>query len=142
MPFDNENFPARKDAVVFAPAITPPPMLPAEPLSRQETDPVLRLLAESRAKLAQCWWAGQGQERRHLDVGNGNCTMNTVSILGGLGALERPTTFEAMDLLAATLGRGGGWWNVWEYNDKEATHADVLALFDRAIEARHAAVEK
>lgn len=134
MPFDFD--PAFAPAIEgFAPAITPAPILPVVPLSRP--DEVLNVLVKARAKIAnEGDWCNSGPGDAEITF----CAAVAIRVSAGfvVGGGPQPEAHilwsEAQSALEAVLC---GFRDVPDFNDAPTTtHADVLALFDRAIATR------
>src|SRR5688572_5629996 len=116
MPFDQVNF-----------------ALPAV-----ETDEVLRCLIEARGKIEHNWYAGSGERRALCRGTDPQCATNTVYLMDHH---PFPARSDALDLLAKSLPTPASHFGaVWPYNDAQASHDDIKALFDRAIATRRAAI--
>jgi hypothetical protein len=96
-----------------------------------ETDEMLLALIEGRKRIETNWYSAHVDRR----IGtNPQCATNTLYLMDGFSDTAR---FEAMHALGRALpAPGANYCAVWLFNDKEATHADILALYDRAIAAR------
>ena len=94
-------------------------------------DPVLELLVKARAFLAseKNWCKGSYGTNDGRRCAHGALMTDDMDLYG-----------RARDALTAALPKGCGHFMPMGFNDAPSTaHADVLALFDRAIEARKAA---
>lgn len=107
--------------------------MPFDQSSYQPTDPVLKCLQDARQWLSDpAHWV-----KGHYNAGDASCAHGAVCRIG----LSTDLTIKAWHLLdeACPLGTPNPFTPIFN-DDPTTTHADVLALFDRAIAARRAAV--
>jgi hypothetical protein len=107
---------------------------------RVETqDDVLRCLLETRKRLETNWCQFNGASLTFRIGDDYHCVVNTVSAVCCMGP-NTQTYLEALRLLGQALPvPSGDLKDVFYFNDTRS-HAEVLALVDRAIAARRAEV--
>lgn len=105
----------------------------ASPQAAQPVDPVLEILAGARARLTNpVNWC----KSRMGIFGGPTCAVGAILI----NYADYSEHHAAADALAIALSGTNRWACIVFFNDAPSTtHADVLALFDRAITARKVA---
>lgn len=113
--------------------------MPFDQLTYQSTDPVLKCLQDARQWVARAWWSPGKAD-------NGSaCASNALAFAARDAGFVFSIEDDARRLLARPILNGLSadlcCSVIFNYNDDPTTtHADILALFDRAIAARLAEV--
>lgn len=102
--------------------------MPFDQTGHEPTDPTLRCLMEARAA-ASIKWEPRSRACIHTLV---------LEACGG----ERAIAFWGAGRLIQDAVSAEDWNEVYNYNDRRATKADVIDAFDRAIAARKAELLK
>jgi hypothetical protein len=116
-----------------------------------ETDRLLKALQDARQWLSdpahwtkrRAWRDRTGMETISADCIGSTCALGAISygMFRNTRDVDVPLYIQAVDALEASLQSHGG--IVPGFNDDpRTTHADILALFDRAISARRAELAK
>lgn len=96
--------------------------------------PVLALLQAGRAKIYAGWTRGKMVFTAH-DGSKSYCALGAIGFDGDESPLKHAAGMALVNSLPGFFSNCGasGFGRVAEYNDHFAEHADILALYDRAI---------